>query len=85
MKKNKILFDEISDKNLSLINTPNAKNLHKIAIQYSDFVDITKSFNNKDVFSFIEQLGLDSNNVLKNKSFEEVLEVYNNLCATEVV
>ena len=83
--KNKILFDEISDKNLSLINTPNAKNLHKIAIQYSDFVDIKKSFNNKDIFSFIEQLGLDSNNVLKNKSFEEVLELYNNLCATEVV
>ncbi len=83
--KMKILFDEINDKHLSIINTPNAKNLHKLAIQYSDFIDIRKPFNNKDVFSFIEKLGVGHNSFLENQSFEEILEVYNNLCATEVV
>jgi starch synthase len=83
--KTKILFDELNDTHLSLINTPSAKNLHKLAIQYSDFVDIKKSFNNKDVFSFIEKLGIESNGVSEDQSFDELLEVYNNLCATEVV
>ena len=83
--KNKILFDEINDEHLSLINTPNAKNLHKLAIQYSDFIDVQKSFNNKDVFSFIKSVGVGSNNDIENKSFENMLEVYNNLCATEFV
>ena len=83
--KEKILFDEINDTHLSLIETPNAKNLHKLAIQYSDFVYKTKLFNNKDVISFMEKLGMDPNNVLENQSLDDVLEVYNNLCATEVV
>ena len=83
--KNKILFDEINDEHLPLINTPNAKNLHKIAIQYTDFVDVTKSFNNKDILSFIEKKKIESNVALEDKSFEKILEVYNNLCATEVV
>ncbi len=83
--KNKILFDEINDVHLSQIDTPNAKNLNKLAIQYSDFVQITKSFNNKDVFSFIKKLGVESNTIGENNSFEEILEIYNNLCATEVV
>ena len=52
--KSKILFDEINETNLSIINTPSAKNLHKLAITYSDFVLKTKLFNNKDIFSFIE-------------------------------
>ena len=83
--KKKILFDEINDKNLSLINTPNAKSLHKLAIQYADFVDVKKSFNNKDIFSFIEKSGTPSSKELNNKSFEEMQELYNNLHATEVV
>ena len=83
--KNKILFDEIKDTHLSLISTPNAKSLHKIAIQYSDFVYKTKLFNNKDVCNFIEKTGLESNKILEDQSFEEILEIYNNLCATEVV
>ncbi len=83
--KSKILFDEINDTHMSLINTPNAKNLHKIAVQYADFVDVTKSFNNKDVLSFIEKEKIDSNIALEDKSFENFIELYNNLCATEVV
>ena len=58
--KNKILFDEINDSNLSIINTPSAKNLHKLAITYSDLVLKTKSFNNKDVFSFIESSSINA-------------------------
>tara|TARA_Y100001954_G_C15683386_1_gene538950 strand:- start:649 stop:1002 length:354 start_codon:yes stop_codon:yes gene_type:complete len=82
--KSKILFDEINDTNLSIINTPNAKNLHKLAITYSDFVLKTKLFNNKDIFSFIKssttRASLD-----ECQTFEETIELYNNLCAAEVV
>ena len=83
--KNKILFDEIAQENLPLINTPNAKNLHKLAIRYSNFIEITKGFNNKDVCSFIQKENIK---YIENKgdvTYEEVLDVYNNLCATEVV
>ena len=82
--KNKILFDEINDSNLSIINTPSAKNLHKLAITYSDLVLKTKSFNNKDVFSFIESSSINAT-LGEHQTFEETVELYNNLCATEVV
>ena len=83
--KAKILFDEIEDNHLSLIDSPNAKNLHKLAIQYSDFVEITKSFNNKDIFSFISKLGIQSTDQIQSNKFEDIIDIYNNLCATEVV
>ena len=82
--KNKILFDEINDENLSIINTPSAKNLHKLAITYSDFVLKTKLFNNKDVSSFIESSSIRASSD-EHQTFEETIELYNNLCATEVV
>ena len=83
--KNKILFDEINDEHLHLVDNPSAKNLHKLAIQYSDFVEITKSFNNKDVCSFIKNRGINSMSSTENNSHDPILDVYNNLCATEVV
>ena len=83
--KNKILFDQINDKNLGILDNPSAKNLHKLAIQYSDFIEITKSFNNKDVNSFIKNKGINSLTSLDNNSYDPILDIYNNLCATEVV
>jgi len=83
--KNKILFDEINDKHLDILDNPSAKNLHKLAIQYSDFIETTKSFNNKDVSSFIKNKGINSITSLDNNSYDPILDVYNNLCATEVV
>lgn len=82
--KSKILFDEIDETNLSIIDTPSAKNLHKLAIKYSDFVLKTKLFNNKDVFSFIESSAIPAS-LDDSQTFEEIIELYNNLCATEVV
>ncbi len=83
--KSKILFDEINDEYLSLLDNPSAKNLHKLAIQYSDSVELTKSYNNKDVCSFIKNTGTNSIASTDNNSYDAILEIYNNLCATEVV
>ena len=83
--KNKILFDEINDEHLHLLDNPSAKNLHKLAIQYSNFIEITKSFNNKDISSFIKNKGVNSMHSVENNSYDSILDAYNNLCATEVV
>ena len=65
--KNKILFDQIDDNHLSLIDTPNAKNLNKLAIQYSDYVDITKSFNNKDIcISYMNEIAKELEILFRN-------------------
>ena len=62
-----------------------AKNLHKQAISLSDFVDPCKGFSNKDVLSFIEKNKIPTTPFGTNNTYEEFVELYNNLLITETV
>jgi len=83
--KKKIMFDDVPEGLLSHIGTPNATNLHKQAIEFSDFVDPRKGFSSKEVLSFIKKRKIPTTKSGVNNSLEEMIDLYNNLLITECV
>ena len=83
--KEKVMFDEIEEESVLHLTSPTAKNLHKQAIQFSDFVDPCKGFNSKDVLSFIKDNKVPTTKFGENNSQEELVELYNNMLIKETV